>query len=81
PQHTNSAMDGFAIRDEDVSVERFTLVAEVMAGQSYPHPLQAGEAVKIMTGAPVPSNGTTVVMREQSDTFTEQGTDFVTFNG
>ncbi|PMO53936.1 bifunctional molybdopterin-guanine dinucleotide biosynthesis protein MobB/molybdopterin molybdotransferase MoeA [Vibrio breoganii] len=81
PQHTNSAMDGFAIRDEDVSVERFKLVAEVMAGQSYPHPLQAGEAVKIMTGAPVPSNGTTVVMREQSDTFTEQGTDFVTFNG
>ncbi|GAD89309.1 MULTISPECIES: bifunctional molybdopterin-guanine dinucleotide biosynthesis adaptor protein MobB/molybdopterin molybdotransferase MoeA [Vibrio] len=80
PQHTNSAMDGYAIRDQDVALESFKLVGEVMAGQSYPSELNAGEAVKIMTGAPVPSNGTTVIMREQSDTFEKDGQHFVTFN-
>ncbi|OBT13389.1 bifunctional molybdopterin-guanine dinucleotide biosynthesis protein MobB/molybdopterin molybdotransferase MoeA [Vibrio sp. UCD-FRSSP16_10] len=85
PQHTNSAMDGYAIRDEDVALDKFELVAEVMAGQSYPHPLKAGEAVKIMTGAPVPntdtSNGATVIMREQSATLSDGDKEFVTFNG
>ncbi|CAM3167999.1 bifunctional molybdopterin-guanine dinucleotide biosynthesis adaptor protein MobB/molybdopterin molybdotransferase MoeA [Vibrio rarus] len=80
PQYANSAMDGYAIRDEDVHLPRFTLVGEVMAGQRYPQPLQAGETVKIMTGAPVPSNGTTVIMREQADTIMDGNIPFITFN-
>lgn len=81
PQHTNSAMDGYAIRDEDIAMDTFILVGEVMAGYHYPLPLNSGEAVKIMTGAPVPINGTTVVMREQANELIQDNQTYVTFNG
>ncbi|ELV8769919.1 bifunctional molybdopterin-guanine dinucleotide biosynthesis adaptor protein MobB/molybdopterin molybdotransferase MoeA [Vibrio harveyi] len=77
PQYTNSAMDGYAIRGDDVERESYQVVAEVMAGHAYDQPLEIGQAVKIMTGAPTPINGDTVVMREQA---TQDG-DTVTFNG
>ncbi|EGQ8041667.1 bifunctional molybdopterin-guanine dinucleotide biosynthesis adaptor protein MobB/molybdopterin molybdotransferase MoeA [Vibrio alginolyticus] len=77
PQYTNSAMDGYAIRGDDVERESYQVVAEVMAGHAYDQPLEVGQAVKIMTGAPTPRNGDTVVMREQA---IQEG-DKVTFNG
>ncbi|NOH49108.1 bifunctional molybdopterin-guanine dinucleotide biosynthesis adaptor protein MobB/molybdopterin molybdotransferase MoeA [Vibrio rotiferianus] len=77
PQYTNSAMDGYAIRGDDVERESYQVVAEVMAGHAYDQPLEVGQAVKIMTGAPTPTNGDTVVMREQA----KQDGDTVTFNG
>lgn len=77
PQYTNSAMDGYAIRSDDVDRDSYQVVAEVMAGRAYDQPLQVGQAVKIMTGAPTPLNGDTVVMREQAS----QEGDKVTFNG
>ncbi|HCG5279389.1 TPA: bifunctional molybdopterin-guanine dinucleotide biosynthesis adaptor protein MobB/molybdopterin molybdotransferase MoeA [Vibrio parahaemolyticus] len=77
PQYTNSAMDGYAIRSDDVDRDSYQIVAEVMAGHAYDQPLEVGQAVKIMTGAPTPRNGDTVVMREQSS----QEGDNVTFNG
>lgn len=77
PQYTNSAMDGYAIRGDDVERESYQVVAEVMAGHAYDLPLEVGQAVKIMTGAPTPINGDTVVMREQAS----QDGDTVTFNG
>ncbi|HCE3688851.1 bifunctional molybdopterin-guanine dinucleotide biosynthesis protein MobB/molybdopterin molybdotransferase MoeA [Vibrio parahaemolyticus] len=77
PQYTNSAMDGYAIRSDDVDRDSYQVVAEVMAGHAYDQPLEVGQAVKIMTGAPTPRNGDTVVMREQSS----QEGDKVTFNG
>ncbi|MGX9995623.1 bifunctional molybdopterin-guanine dinucleotide biosynthesis adaptor protein MobB/molybdopterin molybdotransferase MoeA [Vibrio sp. JZG120] len=77
PQYTNSAMDGYAIRSDDVGRDIYQIVAEVMAGYAYDQPLEVGQAVKIMTGAPTPRNGDTVVMREQA---TQEG-DKVTFNG
>ncbi len=77
PQYTNSAMDGYAIRSDDVDRDSYQVVAEVMAGHAYDQPLQVGQAVKIMTGAPTPLNGNTVVMREQAS----QEGDKVTFNG
>ncbi|HCG8585386.1 TPA: bifunctional molybdopterin-guanine dinucleotide biosynthesis adaptor protein MobB/molybdopterin molybdotransferase MoeA [Vibrio parahaemolyticus] len=76
PQYTNSAMDGYAIRSDDVDRDSYQVVAEVMAGHAYDQPLQVGQAVKIMTGAPTPRNGDTVVMREQAS----QEGDKVTFN-
>ncbi|WP_064604570.1 bifunctional molybdopterin-guanine dinucleotide biosynthesis adaptor protein MobB/molybdopterin molybdotransferase MoeA [Photobacterium sp. J15] len=76
PQHTNSAMDGYAIRGDDLEHESYRVVAEVMAGHSYDQPLQQGEAVRIMTGAPVPANADTVIMREQA----QQNGDTVTFD-
>ncbi|EHK9126090.1 bifunctional molybdopterin-guanine dinucleotide biosynthesis adaptor protein MobB/molybdopterin molybdotransferase MoeA [Vibrio parahaemolyticus] len=76
PQYTNSAMDGYAIRSDDVDRDSYQVVAEVMAGHAYDQPLEVGQAVKIMTGAPTPRNGDTVVMREQAS----QEGDKVTFN-
>ncbi len=77
PQYTNSAMDGYAIRSDDVDRDSYQVIAEVMAGHAYDQPLEVGQAVKIMTGAPTPRNGDTVVMREQAI----QKGDKVTFNG
>lgn len=77
PQYTNSAMDGYAIRSDDVDRDSYQVVAEVMAGHAYDQPLEVGQTVKIMTGAPTPRNGDTVVMREQAS----QEGDKVTFNG
>ncbi len=77
PQYTNSAMDGYAIRSDDVDRDSYQIVAEVMAGHAYDQPLEVGQAVKIMTGAPTPRNDDTVVMREQAS----QEGDKVTFNG
>ncbi|BCB42330.1 bifunctional molybdopterin-guanine dinucleotide biosynthesis protein MobB/molybdopterin molybdotransferase MoeA [Vibrio alginolyticus] len=77
PQYTNSAMDGYAIRIDDIERDSYQVVAEVMAGHAYDQPLEVGQAVKIMTGAPTPLNGDTVVMREQAS----QEGDKVTFNG
>ncbi|ELB2752964.1 bifunctional molybdopterin-guanine dinucleotide biosynthesis adaptor protein MobB/molybdopterin molybdotransferase MoeA [Vibrio alginolyticus] len=77
PQYTNSAMDGYAIRSDDVDRDSYQVVAEVMAGHAYDQPLQVGQAVKIMTGAPTPLNGDTVVMCEHAS----QEGDKVTFNG
>ncbi|MDF5330291.1 bifunctional molybdopterin-guanine dinucleotide biosynthesis adaptor protein MobB/molybdopterin molybdotransferase MoeA [Vibrio parahaemolyticus] len=77
PQYKNSAMDGYAIRSDDVDRDSYQVVAEVMAGHAYDQPLEVGQAVKIMTGAPTPLNGDTVVMREQAS----QEGDKVTFNG
>ncbi|SUP18402.1 bifunctional molybdopterin-guanine dinucleotide biosynthesis adaptor protein MobB/molybdopterin molybdotransferase MoeA [Vibrio alginolyticus] len=77
PQYTNSAMDGYAIRSDDIDRDSYQVVAEVMAGHAYDQPLDVGQAVKIMTGAPTPRNGDTVVMREQA---IQEG-DKVTFNG
>ncbi|HCE1828989.1 TPA: bifunctional molybdopterin-guanine dinucleotide biosynthesis adaptor protein MobB/molybdopterin molybdotransferase MoeA [Vibrio parahaemolyticus] len=76
PQYTNSAMDGYAIRSDDVDRDSYQVVAEVMAGHAYDQPLEVGQAVKIMTGAPTPLNGDTVVMREQAS----QEGDKVTFD-
>ncbi|RTZ16824.1 bifunctional molybdopterin-guanine dinucleotide biosynthesis adaptor protein MobB/molybdopterin molybdotransferase MoeA [Vibrio aquaticus] len=76
PQYTNSAMDGYAIRGEDAELSDFDVVAEVLAGHAYDKPLEKGQAVKIMTGAPTPENADTVIMREQA----QQEGDKVTFN-
>ncbi len=76
PQYTNSAMDGYAIRSDDLNRESYQVMAEVLAGHAYDKPLEMGQTVKIMTGAPTPAFGDTVVMREQAS----QLGDKVTFN-
>lgn len=75
PPYCNSAMDGYAIRSEDLGSNQFEVMSEVLAGHGYPQPLQAGQAVKIMTGAPVPFGADTVIMREQA----RQDGDYVSF--
>jgi molybdopterin molybdotransferase len=80
PLHTNSAMDGYAVRHGDVkaaTVERPVVlqVVEILpAGKMPQQRVAAGTAVKIMTGAPLPAGADTVVQVEHtnaSDTLVE----------
>ncbi len=56
PPFDRSQMDGYAIRAADVASvpARLKLVGESAAGSGWHNELKAGEAVRIMTGAPVP---------------------------
>ncbi|MBF0185285.1 MAG: molybdopterin molybdotransferase MoeA [Magnetococcales bacterium] len=67
PNHDNSAMDGYAMRSADLGEQAVSLrvVADLPAGSYFHTPLQAGEAVRIMTGAPIPPGSDCVVMQEQ----------------
>ena len=77
PAYRNSAMDGYALRSDDLERDSYRVVAEVLAGSHYPKTVERGEAVKIMTGAPMPLGADTVVMREQA---TQHG-ELVSFAG
>lgn len=66
PAFTNSAMDGYAVqRTQDVTVPiEFSVVGEQPAGPSKDLVVGEGEAVRIMTGAPLPKGANTVVRSE-----------------
>lgn len=64
PATARSVRDGFAVRAASLP-GRFTVIGEVRAGGQWNGPtVQAGEAVEIMTGAPMPSGADAVVMVE-----------------
>ncbi|MEK6173084.1 bifunctional molybdopterin-guanine dinucleotide biosynthesis adaptor protein MobB/molybdopterin molybdotransferase MoeA [Vibrio cholerae] len=77
PAYRNSAMDGYALRSDDLERDSYRVVAEVLVSSHYPKTVERGEAVKIMTGAPMPLGADTVVMREQA---TQNG-ELVSFAG
>jgi molybdopterin molybdotransferase len=56
PPFDRSQMDGFAVRVEDVKTlpANLKIVGESVAGKGWHEELKSGEAVRIMTGAPVP---------------------------
>ena len=58
-----SARDGFAVRAGDIP-GRVRLIGEVRAGATFESVAGPGEAVEIMTGAPVPKGADAVVMVE-----------------
>src|SRR5262245_9975553 len=63
PPFDNSAVDGYAVRAEDLATSgetRLKIVERVMAGHSPARPLARGEATRIFTGAPVPAGADTV---------------------
>jgi molybdenum cofactor synthesis domain-containing protein len=62
PPFDRSQMDGYAIRAADVAAVPATLkiVGESAAGRGWHNQMNAGEAVRIMTGAPVPSGADSV---------------------
>lgn len=66
PPHANSAMDGIGLRSDDLDRKRWQLVGEILAGQMPDLHLAKGQAVQIMTGAPLPAGVDTVVMREEA---------------
>jgi molybdenum cofactor synthesis domain-containing protein len=69
PPFANTAVDGYAVRAADVAAApvELAVVAEVAAGATTDHVLAAGEAIRIMTGAPIPSGADAVVMVEDSE--------------
>ena len=69
PAHNNSAMDGYALRDDSLSSSsdnrtEFTLVGAAFAGAPFQGELENGQCIRIMTGAVVPDSANTVVMQE-----------------
>lgn len=84
PAFSRSAMDGFALRREDLGRE-LRVVETIAAGQVAEHDVKPGTAVRIMTGAQVPRGADLVVQVEFTEerdgyvrfTQTEQGTNII----
>lgn len=68
PPFANSAMDGYALRSSDSlnAPVRLRVVGEIAAGSVPTKVVGAGEAMRIMTGAPMPDGADSVIMVEQS---------------
>lgn len=79
PPWDNSAMDGYALRAADTAGAspekpiKLNVLYDLPAGQTPRGPVAGGEAVRIMTGAPMPQGADSVVMVER----TEPGEGFV----
>lgn len=72
PPFANTAMDGYAVRADDTAgavpgaAARLRVVDELPAGRAPGVPVGPGEAVRIMTGAPMPLGADAVVMVERT---------------
>ncbi len=77
PPFNRSAMDGYAVKSSNIAAGKANLkvVGVVEAGAGYSGRLKNGEAIKIMTGAPLPAGADAVVKvensRKLSDNFVE----------
>jgi len=69
PPFDNSAVDGYAVRSEDVVSVPIDLVVvgEIAAGAAPDGEVGPGETIRIMTGAPMPPGADAVVMVEDSE--------------
>lgn len=81
PPFDNSAMDGFAVRAADIDGAsqdrpiRLKMLDVVRAGNLPRLALQRGQAIKIMTGAPIPEGADAVVMKEITSSREEEWVD------
>lgn len=78
PPADNSAMDGYALKVDDLNSNnnQLQLIGSALAGVPYSGELQAGQCIRIMTGAVIPTGANAVVMQEQ----TEQIGDMIHFS-
>ncbi|HYV59660.1 MAG TPA: molybdopterin molybdenumtransferase MoeA, partial [Acidimicrobiia bacterium] len=73
PPFANTAMDGYAVRAADTDGAgpedpvRLEVAGELPAGQAPAQPVEEGEAIRIMTGAPMPDGADAVVMVEYTE--------------
>ncbi len=69
PPFAVSAMDGYAVRADDVASVPVTLrvVAEIPAGAGFGGRLGPGEAARIFTGAPLPDGADAIVIQEDTE--------------
>jgi molybdopterin molybdotransferase len=78
PPWDNSSMDGYAVRAADVAGARqdapavLRVVGTIAAGGAAEYAVGPGEAVRIMTGAPLPAGADSVVRVEDTDGGTER---------
>lgn len=63
PNYNNSAMDGFAFKFSE-GIKVIKIIGTAFAGKPFTSEVKAGECVKIMTGAMLPTGADTVVMQE-----------------
>ncbi|MEM1251622.1 MAG: gephyrin-like molybdotransferase Glp [Cyanobacteria bacterium P01_H01_bin.21] len=68
PHWDNSAMDGYAVRYDDVAQApaALTVVEEIPAGQVPQRPIKPGEAARIFTGGMLPAGADTIVIQENT---------------
>ena len=73
PPHDNTAMDGYAVQSSDTNGASYenpvflNTVGELAAGYLYQGRVGPGEAVRIMTGAPIPPGADSIVPFEETD--------------
>ena len=73
PPLANSAMDGYAVRNQDIqgaspdSPKSLDVIGIVAAGQVSTQTVVRGTTIRIMTGAPIPAGADTVVPFEETD--------------
>jgi molybdenum cofactor synthesis domain-containing protein len=73
PPFANTAMDGYAVRATDTAGAgpeaplRLAVVGELPAGRAPTQPVGGGQAIRIMTGAPMPDGADAVVMVEYTE--------------
>ena len=65
PAADNSAMDGFAFSHATLGGDRLRVTGFLPAGDVHLVPVPAGEAIRIMTGAPIPPGCDTVIPIEE----------------
>jgi molybdopterin molybdotransferase len=70
PPFPASAMDGYAVRADDLTPGKaLTLVGESAAGRGYHKSLLQGQTIRIFTGAPVPEGADTILIQENAEMF------------
>jgi len=69
PEHDISAMDGYAVREDDIAnlPKTLTIVEEIPAGNLPQKALKKGETSRIFTGAPLPEGADRIVLQEDTD--------------
>lgn len=66
-----SAMDGYAVRLEDVrnSGASLKVIGEIPAGSAFAERINAGEAVRIFTGSPLPDGADHIILQERAERY------------
>jgi molybdopterin molybdotransferase len=68
PSHCNSAVDGYAIKQQDLAtgneIKKLRVIGKVVAGHPFKGSVLTGQAIQIMTGAQMPNDCDTVIMQE-----------------
>ena len=80
PPQSVSAMDGYAVRQDDVATlpAKLRRIAESAAGHPWQGRIGPGEAVRVFTGAAIPEGADTIVIQEDVDAVAEENGTVIT---